>query len=133
MRRSTWLPESATEWMDSASIEAEPLIRNAPNLVMAMPMFAPSAAMIALVPPSLLIGASRAGSSWARLAPDTVAQVRHVRRRQRVEAGPEGEVDGGEVGQGDQPGDPGEAVLTGRAQLGDPYAAGDSGVPDDVG
>ena len=33
MSSSTWLPESASEWIDSASIEREPVSRNATNLV----------------------------------------------------------------------------------------------------
>ncbi len=45
------MPESATEWMDSASIDDEPVSRKATNLVTAMPRFAISAAMIALLPP----------------------------------------------------------------------------------
>jgi hypothetical protein len=45
------LPESATEWIDSASIDAEPVITNPTNLATAMPAFATNAAMIALVPP----------------------------------------------------------------------------------
>src|SRR5690349_15967656 len=50
-----WLPESATEWIDSASMDENPVSRNAMNFVIAMPMFARSAAMTALVPPSALI------------------------------------------------------------------------------
>src|SRR5918912_3366346 len=51
---SPWLPESATEWMDSASIDDEPVSSHAMNFVKAMPRFAASAAMIALVPPPAL-------------------------------------------------------------------------------
>ena len=47
------MPESATEWTDSASIELEPVSRYATNFVMAMPRFAANAATIALVPPSV--------------------------------------------------------------------------------
>src|SRR5258705_1398394 len=56
---SPWLPESATEWIDSASIDEEPVSANAANLVTAMPMFAPSAATIALVPPAVLTATPR--------------------------------------------------------------------------
>jgi hypothetical protein len=52
-RSRSWLPESATEWIDSASIELDWVSRNATNLVIAMPRFATSAARIALVPPSV--------------------------------------------------------------------------------
>ena len=48
-------PESATEWMDSASIDDENVSRNAMNFVSAMPRFAASAATIARVPPPALI------------------------------------------------------------------------------
>jgi hypothetical protein len=41
--------------MPSANIEAEPETAAAKNLVIAIPTFAPSAARIALVEPSLLI------------------------------------------------------------------------------
>src|SRR5579875_1780253 len=43
----TWLPESATEWTDSASSDAEPVTANAANFVAAMPRFAASAASTA--------------------------------------------------------------------------------------
>ena len=49
------MPESATEWTPSASIEDEPLKANATNLAAAMARLAPSAAMIALVPPDALM------------------------------------------------------------------------------
>lgn len=52
-----WLPESATEWTLSASIEEDPLKRNATNLATAMARLAASAATIALVPPDALMGA----------------------------------------------------------------------------
>src|SRR5690349_595637 len=55
-----WLPESATEWIDSASMDENPVSRNAMNFVIAMPMFTRSAAMTALVPPSALIWPPRA-------------------------------------------------------------------------
>ena len=55
---STWLPESASECTDSASIEDEPDNRNAMNFVTAMPRLASSAAMIALVPPEVLMRVS---------------------------------------------------------------------------
>ena len=44
------MPESATEWIDSASIDAEPVITKPTNLATAMPALASSAAMTALVP-----------------------------------------------------------------------------------
>ncbi len=46
---------SATEWTDSASIDEAPVMRNATNLAIAMPVLASNAAMIALVPPSVLM------------------------------------------------------------------------------
>jgi hypothetical protein len=49
---SDWLPVSATEWIDSASIEAAPVNRNATNLTTAMPRLARNAARIARVLPS---------------------------------------------------------------------------------
>ena len=51
---STWLAESATEWIASASIEDDAVRANAANLVAAIPRLAPSAATTALVPPSAL-------------------------------------------------------------------------------
>src|SRR5260370_38708593 len=51
MSSSAWLPESATEWTDSASIDAEPVITNATNLVAAMPRLAANAASTDLRPP----------------------------------------------------------------------------------
>jgi hypothetical protein len=41
--------------MASDNIEVEPVIANATNLLTAIPLFAISAAMTALVPPSVLI------------------------------------------------------------------------------
>jgi hypothetical protein len=46
------LPVSATEWIDSASIEAAPVNRNATNLAIAIPRLARNAAKIARVLPS---------------------------------------------------------------------------------
>src|SRR3954451_18339838 len=51
-----WFPESATEWMASASIEEAPVSRNARNFMTAMPVFASRAATTALLPPSADIG-----------------------------------------------------------------------------
>src|SRR5258707_15818041 len=51
MSSSAWLPESATEWTDSASIDAEPVITNATNFVAAMPRLAANAASTDLLPP----------------------------------------------------------------------------------
>ena len=53
MSSRIWLPESATEWIASASIEENPVRKNARNLVAAIPRFARSAAMTARVPPSV--------------------------------------------------------------------------------
>ena len=57
------MPESATEWIASASIEENPVRKKAMNFVAAMPRFASSAAMTALVPPSVdmvaILGAHR--------------------------------------------------------------------------
>src|SRR5690242_12404387 len=51
---STWLPESTTEWIASASIDDDSVSANATNLVTAMPRLAESAAMTArLDPPAL--------------------------------------------------------------------------------
>src|SRR3954451_20234631 len=47
----TWLPESTTEWIASASIDEERLRAYATNLVAAIPRFADSAAMTALLLP----------------------------------------------------------------------------------
>jgi len=49
------LPESARECTPSASIEEDPENAQAMNFVTAMPRFAPSAAMIALLPPEVLM------------------------------------------------------------------------------
>ncbi len=49
------MPESANEWIDSASIDDDEVSAKARNLVAAMPRFASSAATIARVPPSVLI------------------------------------------------------------------------------
>ena len=46
------MPVSATEWIDSASIEAAPVNRNATNLAIAIPRLARNAAKIARVLPS---------------------------------------------------------------------------------
>src|SRR4051794_19028427 len=51
-KSSPWLPVSATEWIDSASIDADPVMRNAMNLEIAMPRLARNAAMIARRVPS---------------------------------------------------------------------------------
>ncbi|GGY23763.1 hypothetical protein GCM10010384_33720 [Streptomyces djakartensis] len=49
------MPESATECTDSASIDDEPLKRNATNFATAIARLAASAATIALVPPDALM------------------------------------------------------------------------------
>ena len=58
---SPWLPESTTECTPSASIDDEPVIANATNLITAMPRLAPSAATIALraAAVALIVSASR--------------------------------------------------------------------------
>ena len=58
---SSWLPASATEWMASASIDAEPEKNQAMNFVMAMPVFAKNAATTAFVPWDALTAASLRG------------------------------------------------------------------------
>ncbi|GGF11044.1 hypothetical protein GCM10011399_01060 [Subtercola lobariae] len=50
------MPESASECTLSASIDDEPEMMKAMNLMMAIPTFAPSAARIALLPPEVLTG-----------------------------------------------------------------------------
>src|SRR5258706_16304247 len=47
-----WLPVSASEWSDSASRPAEPVMKNPANLAMEMPRLATKAAKIALRLPS---------------------------------------------------------------------------------
>ncbi len=54
-RSRPWLPESATECTDSASIDDDPLKRNATNFATAIERLASSAATIALVPPDALM------------------------------------------------------------------------------
>jgi hypothetical protein len=58
IRSSAWLPVSARECTASASMDEDVVIRNATNLVTAMPRLASNAAMIALVPLSTLIARS---------------------------------------------------------------------------
>ncbi|GAA2214349.1 hypothetical protein GCM10009850_098140 [Nonomuraea monospora] len=48
------MPESATEWMPSASIEEDPVNAAATNFATAIAKFAVKAATIALVPPLAL-------------------------------------------------------------------------------
>ena len=55
MSSRTWLPESATECTDSASIDDDPDTKKAKNFVIAMPRLAIMAARIARVPPSALM------------------------------------------------------------------------------
>ena len=61
------MPESATEWMASASIEENPVRKKARNFVAAIPRFARSAATTALVPPSVdmvaILGRDPAGAA----------------------------------------------------------------------
>ncbi len=85
-----WLPESATEWIDSASIDDDPVSRKATNLVTAMPRLAASAAMIALLPPSVL-SRSAPGGRGGEIAPDQRASPQfghgdHGRGRARCTA-----------------------------------------------
>ena len=49
-----WLPVSASEWPDSASSPAEPVMRKPTNLATAMPRLAKNAAMIAFRLPSCI-------------------------------------------------------------------------------
>ena len=58
---------SATECTASASIDDDPVIRKPTNLAIAMPAFASSAAMIALVPPP--------ADTLISFAPDTRARL----------------------------------------------------------
>src|SRR3954454_11581208 len=109
-RSSSWLPESATEWIDSASIEDEPVSSQATNFVTAIPRFAVSAAMIALVPPSALMPGLRRerdvrGTRRVRWSLDSlghrVGQFLHLvdrGHRHRVEPMSQREVQRGEVG-----------------------------------
>src|SRR6478736_1240053 len=53
MSSRIWLPESATEWIASASIDEKPVRKNARNFVTAIPRFASNAATTAAVPPSV--------------------------------------------------------------------------------
>ncbi|GAA2286344.1 hypothetical protein GCM10010149_35540 [Nonomuraea roseoviolacea subsp. roseoviolacea] len=53
------MPESATEWMPSASIDDEPVKKAATNFDAAMARLADKAAMIAFVPPLALTGLLR--------------------------------------------------------------------------
>ena len=67
---SAWLPASATEWIASASIEADPVSANATNLVTAMPVFASSAATTALVPP--LVDIAQPGEEMSRASSTSI-------------------------------------------------------------
>jgi hypothetical protein len=55
MSKSPWLPVSASEWIDSASIEDDPVSRYARNFVSAIPRFANRAAKIARLLPLVLM------------------------------------------------------------------------------
>src|SRR5262249_21264175 len=74
-KRRPWLPVSATEWIDSASIDAEPVMTNATNFESAMPRFAKNAATIARRVPSADIahGPHRARGDAHELAVETEA------------------------------------------------------------
>ena len=62
-----WLLESATEWMPSAAIAAEPVTAAAANLAMAMSELANRAANTAILEPEAAIGKSViAGRGFAR-------------------------------------------------------------------
>src|SRR3954465_9262996 len=100
-RSSPWLPESATEWTPSASIEDDPVMANAMNLMTAMPRFAPSAAMTALLLPPELISA--------------LSSVRPLGRPRRpgIEPPPEGQVGRGELAEGRRGREPGQRVAVG--------------------
>ena len=60
------MPESATEWIASASIEEERVSRNAASLSAAIPTLAKSAATTALVPPSVDMGAEPSRTAAAQ-------------------------------------------------------------------
>ncbi len=64
------MPESATEWIASASIEADPEKNHAANFDRAIPMFARNAAMMARLPPDALMSGSLGplGVGLARLS-----------------------------------------------------------------
>src|SRR6185369_7762992 len=96
-----WLPESATEWIDSASIEDDPVNRNAANLVTAMPMLAPRAARIARVPPPALNGFP----PQRTVRGSSAGELLHLLDRGdggRIQSVGQGEVDRGEVRHGNQ-------------------------------
>src|SRR6185312_3883503 len=118
-RSSPWLPESATEWMASASIDEDPVRKKAMNLVTAMPRLAARAAKIAFVPPSVLTSPSlRSGDDrqgcvhdarLPRYAPDLswrnqILHLGHSRDGHRVEAVGKTKVDRGEVRDGHERG-----------------------------
>src|SRR3954454_15190187 len=126
MSSSSWLPESATEWIDSASIELDWVSRNATNFVRAMPRLAASAARMARVPPSALTAAH------SRSSVRPVAQVGDVRRGEGVDTARQREVQGGEVGGAHKVGEPLQRVAGFRRRLADPDAGLLGGQPDGV-
>ena len=78
---STWLPVSATECTDSASIDADPVSRKATNLITAMPRLAAKAATTALISRqltrtrySILVRRSRIATVWPGSIPDAMAR-----------------------------------------------------------
>src|SRR5580692_3736598 len=98
---STWLPVSATECTDSASIDADPVSRNATNLITAMPRLAANAASTARI--------SRQETRTWLLDPGLKVLDRHALTR--VDPGRDGQVDARVVGQLDDAGQPHQRVL----------------------
>jgi hypothetical protein len=72
------LPASASEWIASASIEADWVSAQAANLVIAIPVFASNAATTALLPPPAMFSRSSVGNQRA----DTTNAVPEPRRVQ---------------------------------------------------
>src|SRR4051812_32639969 len=99
--RSPWLPESAMECTPSAIIEAEPVKANATNVARPVPGLAPSAAAIALEPPSALTAAP----ARAQRSCDPHLEFLDGGYGCGVRADRQGEVDARVVGVGDEPGE----------------------------
>src|SRR5690606_29620094 len=117
--RSAWLPESATEWADSASMEEDPVARNATNFPAAIAKFASRAAMIALVPP-LALTRTPQGSAKPILVR---SELRERGDPGRIPAIAQGEVNPGIVAQTNQGGEPLQRVSALGGDLGHRHAA----------